>query len=108
MKSDYKDAKTFTIKDALKDIEENSDESTNENDNSYGKSKLEVIEESENKLENEKDNSHRKSGLTLLINNKALKLEKDGLTPAEFAKKLFDLEDPEYGGKPIILILTES
>ncbi|KAG4095179.1 hypothetical protein H8356DRAFT_1427340 [Neocallimastix lanati (nom. inval.)] len=108
MKSDYKDAKTFTIKDALKDIEENSDESTNENDNSYGKSKLEVIEESENKLENEKDNSHRKSGLTLLINNKALKLEKDGLTPAEFAKKLFDLEDPEYEGKPIILILTET
>ncbi|ORX45188.1 hypothetical protein BCR36DRAFT_585802 [Piromyces finnis] len=56
---------------------------------------------------NKKENSNPKSNLTILIDNKDIKNEVNGLTSKEFADILYNMEETEYEGKQISLILTE-
>jgi len=91
-----------------KPIESNSNDKTKPN---YSADDLIKETEKNNKKsedENDKDNNPKKSRLTLLINNSCPELKKNGLTPAEFAEKLYNLEESEYEGNPVSLILTET
>jgi len=85
IKSDYKDILDFSFSD-----------------------KLDENQETNNLNVDKRASTKRSSSLTLLINNKDMVFEKDGLTAYEFAKKLYDSENSEYEGKQIALIITET
>ncbi|ORX87952.1 hypothetical protein BCR32DRAFT_288896 [Anaeromyces robustus] len=63
--------------------------------------------EKEKENNNNKETSNNKSNLTVLITNSYLKND-NNLTSKEFADKLYNMEESEYEGKPIALILTEN
>ncbi|OUM57760.1 hypothetical protein PIROE2DRAFT_64820 [Piromyces sp. E2] len=83
---------------------------------------LSVVQEEQNliisdqKEDNSKENNNtigkeglnRKSNLTLIIDNNEVINEINGLTPKEFADKLYNTEETEYEGKQISLILTKT
>jgi len=108
----------------LKNSNSNDENNNDMNNKGETKSILSVVQEEQDSVissqTSEKDNdkneektsigrgSSRKSNLTVLIKNNEIKNTNNNLTPKEFADKLYSMEETEYEGKQISLILTET
>jgi len=75
-----------------------------EEQESVDKISLKDVVEDNNKIIREGS----KSSLSVVIKNADLVDKNTNLTPKEFANMLFQMEETEYEGKPISLILTET